>query len=342
MSHYVRKIGPKAWIACSLALWAIALVGVRASAPAAPQASATLGKNSAQAVKPSQTQAPAKPPAPAPAQAIATVGEDTCLTCHDDKRQGYEGTPHSVKTDARTPAAKQSCETCHGPGGKHVEDPAANPLIRFSKEKPATVNAVCTTCHSRQNHVLWQGSQHESRGLACTTCHSVHSPKSEDKQLKEVTERELCATCHRDKISKLDRSGHMPVREGKMQCTSCHNVHGTTNVRLLRKGDSISELCTSCHAEKRGPFLWEHAPSRDGCQTCHDPHGSSNERMLVAKPPLLCQRCHVSTRHPSTIYDQQAIGSASAPSIRIYARSCVTCHSAIHGSNHPSGQRFVR
>ena len=37
MSHYVRKIGPKAWIACSLALWMIALVGVRASAPAAPQ-----------------------------------------------------------------------------------------------------------------------------------------------------------------------------------------------------------------------------------------------------------------------------------------------------------------
>ena len=341
MSHYVRKIGLKAWIGCSLALWMIALVGVGASTPAAQQTQVTLGKNSAQAVKPSQTQA-AKPPAPAPAQAIATVGEDTCLTCHDDKRQGYEGTAHSVKTDARTPAAKQSCETCHGPGAKHVGDPAANPLIRFSKEKPSTVNAVCTTCHSKQNHVLWQGSQHESRGLACTTCHSVHSPKSEDKQLKEVTERELCATCHRDKISKLDRSGHMPVREGKMQCTSCHNVHGTTNVRLLRKGDSISELCTSCHAEKRGPYLWEHAPARDGCQTCHDPHGSSNERMLVAKPPLLCQRCHVSTRHPSTIYDQQAIGSASAPSVRIYARSCVTCHSAIHGSNHPSGQRFVR
>jgi DmsE family decaheme c-type cytochrome len=204
------------------------------------------------------------------------------------------------------------------------------------------INATCTSCHNRQNHVLWAGSQHESRGLACSTCHSIHSFKSENKQLKEVTQRELCATCHRDKVSKLDRSGHMPVREQKMECSSCHNVHGTTNVRLLRKGDSIAELCTSCHAEKRGPFLWEHAPSRDGCVTCHDPHGSSNERMLVSKPPLLCQRCHVGTRHPSTIYDQQAIGSASAPSVRVYARSCVSCHSAIHGSNHPSGQRFIR
>jgi DmsE family decaheme c-type cytochrome len=174
------------------------------------------------------------------------------------------------------------------------------------------------------------------------TCHSVHSFKSEQGQLKAPTQMGLCVTCHRDKVAKLDRSGHMPVREGKMQCSSCHNPHGSTNVKLLRRGDSLAEMCTSCHADKRGPYLWEHAPTRDGCATCHDPHGSSNERMLVAKPPILCQRCHVATRHPSTIYDGAAIGSAAAPSIRIFARSCVTCHVNIHGSNHPSGQRFIR
>jgi DmsE family decaheme c-type cytochrome len=296
------------------------------------------------------TQKPA--PAPAPAQAKPApiqpgyVGAAQCLTCHDYEEK-LKGTPHWQASDPRSPIATHGCESCHGPGAKHAEDPTGVKLKNLratgkAAGDAAVINATCTTCHSRQNHVLWAGSQHESRGLACSTCHSVHSFKSEDKQLKEVTQRELCATCHRDKISKLDRSGHMPVREQKMECSSCHNVHGSTNVRLLRKGDSIAELCTSCHAEKRGPYLWEHAPSRDGCVTCHDPHGSSNERMLVAKPPLLCQRCHVATRHPSTIYDQQAIGSASAPSVRIYARSCVTCHSAIHGSNHPSGQRFIR
>ena len=300
----------------------------------------------APALQAATTQKPA--PAPAPAQAKPApiqpgyIGSKECLTCHDQEEK-LRGTPHWHAADPRSPAATQGCESCHGPGGDHAKDPTTVKVKNLgTKGEAGVINATCTTCHNRQNHVLWAGSQHESRGLACTTCHSVHSPKSEDKQLKEVTQRELCATCHRDKISKLDRSGHMPVREQKMECSSCHNVHGTTNVRLLRKGDSIAELCTSCHAEKRGPFLWEHAPSRDGCVTCHDPHGSSNERMLVAKPPLLCQRCHVGTRHPSTIYDQQAIGSASAPSVRIYARSCVSCHSAIHGSNHPSGQRFVR
>ena len=43
----------------------------------------------------------------------------------------------------------------------------------------------------------------------------------------------------------------VPLREGKMECSTCHNPHGSTNVRQLRKGDSIAEACTSCHAIDR-------------------------------------------------------------------------------------------
>jgi DmsE family decaheme c-type cytochrome len=269
------------------------------------------------------------------------VGDKVCLDCHEGYQRGVVGSPHSRAVDPRTPAAKQGCETCHGAGSAHAEDTSI-PVKIFHTMRPRDVNATCTTCHSRGEHALWDGSQHEARGLACTTCHSVHDPKSASGQLKARTQLEVCSTCHRDKVAKLDRSGHMPVREGKMQCSTCHSTHGATNVKLLRKGDSVAELCTTCHAEKRGPYLWEHAPGRDGCVTCHDPHGSSNERMLVAKPPILCQRCHVATRHPSTIYDGALIGSGASPSVRIYARSCVMCHVNIHGSNHPSGQRFIR
>ena len=337
MSRHIRKISPKAWLACSLGLWLVALGGVRASVISAPAAATPPQENSAPALKAPQ------PAAPAQAQAAATlVGEDTCLTCHDAMKQGYHGSPHAVKSDVRTPAAKQGCESCHGPGGNHVKDPAANPMLRFAIAPADEVNAACTTCHSKGEHALWDGSQHETRGVSCVSCHSVHHSKSEVKLLKQESQRELCASCHRDKIAKLDRSGHMPVREGKLTCTSCHNVHGATNVRLLRKGDSVAELCASCHADKRGPFLWEHAPVRDGCTTCHA-HGSSNERMLVTKLPLLCQRCHVHTRHPATIYDALVIGPTTpAPSVRVYGRSCVTCHATIHGSNHPTGQTFIR
>jgi DmsE family decaheme c-type cytochrome len=317
-------------------VWLVAFATARASdAPSAGPA-ITAAENLANAQKPPQ----APKPAPAPAAGAKYVGEDTCLTCHDDKKQGYHGSPHQRAADPRTPAARQGCETCHGPGSLHVDNPTDVKPKQFRLMRADDINQTCATCHNRAEHALWDGSQHEQRNLACTTCHSVHAPKSEKGQLKAQNQLSLCATCHRDKVAKADRSGHMPVREGKMDCSTCHNVHGSTNVRLLRKGDSIAEMCTSCHGDKRGPFLFEHAPSRDGCVTCHDPHGSLNERMLVTKLPILCQRCHVGTRHPSTIYDDKAFQASG--SIRVYARSCVTCHSAIHGSNHPSGQRFIR
>jgi DmsE family decaheme c-type cytochrome len=333
MSRHLRTLGCTTWILVSASIWLTVLLltqreTVAASMPTRPAEITAPPGNTAQSPPQPQAQQPA----------AGYVGEDACLTCHEPQQQGYFGSPHHRILDPRTPAAKQGCESCHGPGAKHAEDPAGVPVRIFRAVPPDEVNATCTSCHSRGEHALWDGSQHESRGLSCISCHSVHTPKSPKGQLKAEDQAAVCASCHRDKVAKLDRSGHMPVREGKMQCSTCHNTHGSTNVRLLRKGDSIAEACTSCHADKRGPFLWEHAPSRDGCVTCHDPHGSMNERMLVAKPPILCQRCHVATRHPSTIYDQAAIGT----SVRVYARSCVTCHSAIHGSNHPSGQRFIR
>jgi DmsE family decaheme c-type cytochrome len=308
----------------------------------------------AQAAPPS-TPAQQEPPPPTPPPGMRLppispkqagsgyVGDETCLTCHEEQKKGYSDTMHGRTDHPRAPGAKMGCETCHGPGAKHSEDETIPGLIyAFKKEPPREGNETCLSCHARGTHALWEGSVHDSRNLSCATCHSVHKFKSERAQLKTAREMDTCAPCHRDKVAKVDRSGHMPLREGKMECSTCHNPHGSTSVKQLRKGDSIAELCTSCHADKRGPYLWEHAPTRDGCATCHDPHGSSNERMLVTKPPLFCQRCHVATRHPSTIYDGALIGSGQSPSIRIYARSCVTCHVNIHGSNHPSGQRFVR
>jgi DmsE family decaheme c-type cytochrome len=204
---------------------------------------------------------------------------------------------------------------------------------------PRDTSSTCLSCHTQSSHALWQGSAHDARHLSCTTCHSVHEPKSDHAQLKTTTEIETCATCHRSQVMKVKRVSHMPVTEGRMTCTTCHNPHGSTNVRQLRVGNWINESCVSCHTEKRGPFLFEHAAGRESCVSCHDPHGSSNDRMLVARVPMICQRCHIGTRHPSTIYDGLAVQNRSN---RIIGRACINCHQQIHGSNHPSGQSLTR
>jgi DmsE family decaheme c-type cytochrome len=311
----------------ALAVWLLVVVAVGASASPDQGGPAT-------AVPTAAVQQAAAP-------SSGYAGEQMCITCHEEKTKGYHGSAHNRAQNPRTPAAGKGCESCHGPGQAHVEGGGDKTKIKNpASMTPSESNEACTTCHNRSNHSEWDGSKHEARNVSCVTCHSVHAPKSEKAQLKTETQQETCVQCHRREVNKVHKTAHMPVREGKLECSTCHNPHGSQNVKMLREGNSISESCASCHAEKRGPFLFEHMPVRESCVTCHDPHGSNNERMLVAKQPMLCQRCHIHARHPATIYDGTTI---TARSNRIVGRSCVNCHSMIHGSNHPtSGKALTR
>lgn len=268
------------------------------------------------------------------------AGDDVCLQCHESQG-AVSKTKHGRVKNPRTPMANGGCESCHGPGQAHVDDDDKGHILRFGDTKvdARTGNDTCLSCHTKGPHALWDGSPHDSRNMACASCHSVHSSQSAESQLKAETQTLLCQSCHRQQAAKMRRASHMPVTEGKMECSSCHNPHGATNVKLLKVGNWINESCVSCHTEKRGPFLHEHAAVRDNCTSCHDPHGSPHERMLIAKPPMLCQRCHNHSRHPATIYDQVQLNNRSN---RMLSRGCVNCHSAIHGSNHPAGVTLLR
>jgi DmsE family decaheme c-type cytochrome len=327
---------PARHTATAIAVLWVTAIGIAAAASRAPGEAPPV---SASTVAVGNAGAP--PAAPAAVQASGYVGDETCTTCHEAEGTALRLTLHGKAQNVRTPAAKtgQSCETCHGPGQAHVDSGDKTKIKRFNAMSAKDVNATCLTCHSKGSHAQWNGGMHDARNVSCASCHSVHNPKSERAQLKTVTAVQTCQACHRQEATKLQKSGHMPLREGKMDCTTCHSPHGSTNVRMLKIGNTLNETCASCHAEKRGPFLHDHAAGRESCASCHDPHGSNNDRMLVAKEPMLCQRCHVASRHPATIYDGTQIAAASN---RAVGRSCVNCHSQIHGSNHPAGEKFLR
>jgi len=286
--------------------------------------------------------APQTPPQAAATPAAGYVGTKVCVDCHSTEETSFNHSKHGRANDPRSPSATLGCESCHGPGKAHVDDEDKKHVTNLKTLPPGELNEICLQCHNRGPHAAWAGSTHEARNLSCTTCHSVHSPQSLENQLVKPTQTEVCVKCHRLQVVKTERAvAHMPVREGKLSCSSCHNPHGSmTNVKNLKVGSSVNELCTSCHSEMRGPMLFEHAPVRENCATCHDPHGSSNDRMLVVRLPMLCQRCHIATKHPSSVYDNAAI--TTNKSNRMFGRSCVNCHSNIHGSNHPSGQFYMR
>jgi DmsE family decaheme c-type cytochrome len=270
------------------------------------------------------------------------VGSQACVKCHKNQFGTFSQTLHGdiLLKAPRNSLEREGCEACHGPASRHVkskemDNGAAGDIVSFRKDSPRSVedrNAVCLGCHEKGDRHNWAGSTHETRGLACTNCHQIMEKVSVKHQLSKSTELEVCFQCHKDRRAQLARSSGHPLATGDMTCSSCHNPHGSATDKLLREA-SINETCYKCHADKRGPFLWEHEPVRDNCLNCHDPHGTSNEYMLKVQRPRLCSQCHVGVGH----------GTPGNPTtVQAINRSCQNCHTKIHGSNSPAGALFQR
>ena len=264
---------------------------------------------------------------------------DSCQICHGLVTRKFQANVHYVVHQSQIrDSVHFVCVTCHGDGREHAKkygDPVS--LILFTEESSTTLqqkNAQCLQCHERGNESYWRGSIHESKDMACTDCHKMMEPASERNLLARSTELETCCNCHLQQKAQVQRSSHMPLREGKISCVDCHNSHGTPNEKLLVES-TVNDNCYRCHAEKRGPFLWEHPPVMENCLNCHEPHGSNHYALLTMEQPRICQRCHAGGDvHVST--------PQLASSQYVFNRSCANCHSQIHGSNSPSGVQFLR
>jgi DmsE family decaheme c-type cytochrome len=284
------------------------------------------------------------PPNPLAPNADA-VGAKTCVACHAQENMQASHSLHvaSFRAGAANSGPQAACETCHGPGSEHARNPTApGSIIAFThdaKTPPQVQAGVCLSCHAGGARQHWVGSIHQNRGLSCTDCHNPMARLSPEGVLAKSSINEVCATCHQDIRAKFNRRSHMPLPEGQMACTDCHNPHGSITKPLL-KTDTVNETCYTCHAEKRGPFLFEHAPVRANCLNCHDVHGSNQQTLLVAPIPMLCQQCHTMTLHPNDLQTPAGLGNGPHPDERLIGRGCLTCHANIHGSNNPSGPKF--
>ncbi len=276
-----------------------------------------------------------------------TSGDAVCTRCHgaNEKKPilSIHRTRHGV-------AGQPGCQACHGSSRghvRHMDDAATRPPPDFvfsgaNKSSPEVQSRTCLNCHSTGKRSHWQGSAHPGSDVTCSSCHEVHQPQ--DKALSKDTQREVCFACHQTQRAQVHYLSSHPIAAGKIACSDCHNPHGSTGPKLLVK-NTINETCYGCHADKRGPFLWEHPPSSDDCSNCHTSHGSNIAPLLKARPPWLCQGCHAGSQHTTPPLSGRGLPSAAggtAASPQLLLRACVNCHSAIHGSNHPSGPRLTR
>lgn len=255
------------------------------------------------------------------------LGSDTCKTCHEDLYQKkFENTPH-FKTTLHD---GHGCESCHGPGSAHVEGGGdVGKIISFKTMPKQDSNTRCLSCHG-ENHEQrhFSSSSHASGDVGCLDCHSPHNA-TQPEHLLVRAQPKLCYGCHTAAKADFAKPYHHRVDEGLIRCSDCHNVHGTTTIRQVRAMPSGDAICVKCHADKEGPFVYEHVPVKtEGCSSCHTPHGSNNPRYLrVSQVNLLCFQCH-------SFPAQGPIGPSHNQASKYQA--CTMCHSAIHGSNSSS------
>ncbi|MFZ5842319.1 MAG: DmsE family decaheme c-type cytochrome [Pseudomonadota bacterium] len=279
----------------------------------------------------------------------ADAATSRCLVCHETQHpaavNGLRQSRHAGLVTAPAPFAASGCTGCHGDSEAHMRPPATGQLRAAADEtfrsnslaEISRRNDRCLACHQSESARHWSGSRHDLGNVACNDCHRIHA--ATDPVMARESENAVCFSCHQQQRTDSLKPYTHPLQQGEMTCSACHNPHGSFNTASLH-GSQPTETCYRCHAEKRGPFLWEHPPVREDCAVCHQAHGSVHVGMLKQRGPWLCQQCHLSQYHPSTAYS--GTGLPPTPSSSVVGKNCLNCHAQIHGSNHPSGIRQIR
>jgi predicted CXXCH cytochrome family protein len=254
----------------------------------------------------------------------------TCLGCHASAHPNFARSDHGK--------AGVSCMDCHSIHGYVAAapvkllsvaagDPPASPAGQSATPANPPVVAMNADKKPLSSWKFLQGMKPDASGIdpLQRSATSLDAP-GQNPNLLKASQPQLCFSCHSDVKPAFSQPFHHKVNEGLMKCTDCHDTHGTFGNNQLRSTADQTMVCTKCHTETRGPFVFEHAAVKsEGCLGCHSPHGSQNARLLnVPNINQMCNQCH----SPVAMGTVHGIGAGSAEVL-----SCVNCHTKIHGSN---------
>lgn len=310
------------------------------------------------------------------------VGTNTCLAAchvHDKMRTDFDASTMGAQLSAKTGMPTVDCESCHGPGSlaiagitpERVAEDAKSGVITACnyetlidlKNLPTPAKSLlCLKCHTSNatfNLHNWNAGTHSMNEVTCVNCHNIH--QGPDLKVSPRDTFAMCTNCHQTQKAQFYMPSRHAVVEQKIYCIDCHNPHGTLSDLQLRK-ETVKETCAQCHADKEGPYTFEHADLTENCSNCHVAHGSPNENMLQVAMPFLCMQCHephgiangetnrnnwrdvnsngTYDNPPDTLNVITPTNAANADkhnmagNRNVYTR-CTNCHSMIHGTDTP-------
>ena len=232
------------------------------------------------------------------ARLISKVPE-LCYACHSDLEAKFKG------ASVHGPVARGECTKCHSP---HMAGQAK--LVRDRSPK------LCYGCHPSIEKAV-KANAHAPAKDDCGTCHGTHATGKPHLLLDEMMGgpgiASLCANCHEE--AKL-KAKHLGADMEKLNCTGCHDPHGSTQKHLLNAASvhpPFAEGCENCHSEgtalsEKDPDLCfmchdgikeavakakvPHPALDMGCTSCHTPHASGQAHLIKGPQVKVCGECH--------------------------------------------------
>ncbi len=206
-------------------------------------------------------------------------------------------------------------------------------------------STACLDCHAGQDTTMagtphWAGTTHDGAEarIACTDCHAGSrkhweedpeaNPMPNPAKVGATAEARICSGCHENSHQQNMLEKNVHAANG-IACSSCHSVHGSKRLSLLRA--SQSQLCMSCHPRVEAEFAkpYRH-PVAEGVIECTECHLTLDRttRALSNNGTNVCLNCHgefsgpFPYEHPATLDHSTEEGG------------CLTCHDP-HGSSLP-------
>ena len=178
------------------------------------------------------------------------------------------GSAHDFSAAAwNTTGAGQLCKACHTP--HNAQSTQLIPLwnhtatttvfglytsntLQAVPGQPAGISKACLSCHDGTVALDSFGNATGTR-LMTAGAHLIGTSLSDDHPVSFAYDAALVTAdggvglVSPTSTSFVDVARTVPLFAGKMECASCHNVHDNTINKFLRKSNTGSALCLTCH-----------------------------------------------------------------------------------------------
>jgi len=250
-----------------------------------------------------------------------------CQKCHTQEKVTLWATSlHS--------RAKLTCMNCHDP-----HSPSSKSLLADAEDAKLSIEGLSRSIKQAELAAGIAAEGSDEKAEANKQVEQLKAKKEKlQKELKGIetvyrrtAEPYVCYSCHKAQEIQGKMVSHHPIQEGKVKCGDCHNPHGGPHGMLSK--ESVTETCYRCHADKGGPFTFEHPPVAEDCTICHSPHGSVQNKLLVQSQIFICNKCHVG-------HHSRSASLGDPVHLSRYYTQCTECHTQIHGSDSRPSLRY--